>query len=162
MSEVSKVKMLCTWGEKCRDRATCSEKMEHIDNICLHFLSNTCSFKPCKKIHAEHVADKLYWKVNEVTFKVNPAKLPKPKVAACPQEEKVPANSCDSLAQGAIGNVNEEILVSLTLNPTHMKNAFLAFGMDDMKPMHDLQVTITLAIEALAVQLKKVKDQLRK
>ena len=162
MSEIKQAKMLCTWGEKCRDQATCSEKFEHIPNICLHFLVNACPFKPCKKVHAEHVKAGVFWKVGEVTFKVNLAKLPKPKAAACPQEEKASANSCESPGQESVGSVNEEILKSLTLNPTHMIAAFTALATDDVQPLHDLQVTITAAIEALTVQLNKVKDQLRK
>lgn len=163
MSEVTstKCKMLCTWGEKCKDKEKCSEKFEHIPNICFHFLANLCHYKSCNKVHAEHVKG-LVWKVAEVTFKVNPGTLPKPKPSKCPQEEKAPANSCESPAPESVGSVNAEILKSLTLNNSHMIAAFTALATDDMQPLHDLQATLTAAIEALTVQLNKVKTTLRK
>ena len=162
MSEVSKVKMLCTWGENCRDKEKCSEKFEHIPNICIHFLANLCHYKSCTKVHATHVKAGVFWKVNEVTFKVNPEKLPKPKASKCPSEEKAPAASCESPTQALVGSVNEEVLKSLTLDQSHLKAAYLAFATDDMQPMHDLQATITAAIEALTVHLNKLKTSLRK
>ena len=161
MSEVSPVKMLCTWGEKCRDQEKCSKKFEHIPNICFHFLANLCHYKSCTKVHAERVGGAV-WKVNEVTFKVNPDNLPKPKPPKCPQEEKAPAASCVSPTQALVGSVNEEVLKSLTLDQSHLKAAYLAFATDDMQPMHDLQATITAAIEALNVHLNKLKTSLRK
>jgi hypothetical protein len=163
MAEVTstKCKMLCTWGEKCKNKEECAKKFEHIPNICFHFLANLCHYKSCTKVHAEHVKG-LLWKVGEVTFKVNPTTLPQPKPSKCPQEEKAPANSCESPAQESVGSINEDILRSLTLDSTHMKAAFMAFATDDMQPLHDLQSTLTAAIEALTVQLNKVKSTLRK
>jgi hypothetical protein len=164
MAEVtsSKIKMLCTWGEKCRDQATCSEKFEHVPNICLHFLAGLCPFKSCKKVHATRGTKSNVWQVGEVTFKVNPTVLPKPKLPACPQEEKAPANSCESSAQAPVGSINEDILKSLTLDNSHLKAAFVAFATDDLQPLQDLQATLTAAIEALTVHLNKAKATLRK
>ena len=161
MSEVSQVKMLCPWGEKCRVQKTCSVTSEHIPNLCYHFLANICHFKPCNKVHATHVEDNL-WKVGEVTFKVDLAKLPTAKPSKCPREEKASAASCKSPTQAPVGSVNEDILKSLTLDISHLKAAYLALAEDNSQPLHDLQATLIAAVEALTVHLNKVKTHLRK